>query len=356
MYYLLLLITYIYYKYRNFLSLLQRLIRKFLFPIKYTVPKLDQFDYPLPPFPNTWYPICSSNNIKQNIKYDFKIASKNIILFRNDKGIIQGVPRNCPHMGVDLMYGNIDNNCIICPMHCKRVSNNTNKKVFIEETNNVIFIWIGEIDNITKKPPFKINDLFTELNKQDDYLYSYFQFQHKVGGHLIDYAEHLLDVKHAPYIHNDTITPIKDGLIKLNHSFITSFHLEHGGVTPVFTYITPTLVNVKYADEAQIYIMFIVHDIGDIDMVILPCYTKTLKYNELFFSFLSVLYTYCDFADEAAFFSTKNHNIRNLNETELEMDNFRLWFNETFYTKEQQDLFHSLKQKNKLLNNELNNW
>jgi len=133
MYYLLPVLIYIYYNYPDYLSLLQRLFRKLFFPINYTVPKLDQLDYPLPPFPNTWYPICSSDNIKQNNKYDFKIASKNIILFRNDKGIIQGVPRNCPHMGVDLMYGNIDNNCIICPMHCKRVSNNVNKKVFLEE-------------------------------------------------------------------------------------------------------------------------------------------------------------------------------------------------------------------------------
>jgi len=353
--YIILLIPLIYFYYNSgFINLVKRLLRKYFFPKEYNIPKLDQFDYPLPPFPNTWYPICMSDAIKQNKKYNFKIASKNIILFRNDKGVIQGIPRNCPHMGVDLMYGNIDNNCIICPMHCKRVSNNTENKVFIEETNNVIFIWIGELNNDTKKPPLKMYDLFKELNKHDDHLCSIFQLQHKVGGHLIDYAEHLLDVKHAPYIHNDTIIPIKDGLIQKNHSFITSFHLENGGFSPIFTYITPTLVNIKYADSAQMYIMFIVHDIGDIEMVILPCYTKYINYIELLTSFISVLYTYNDFADEAAFFSTKDHNIRNLNESEIEMDKFRLWFNKTFYTKEQQELFHNMKRKTELY--KINNW
>jgi hypothetical protein len=98
--------------------------------------------------------------------------------------------------------------------------------------------------------------------------------------------------------------------------------------------------------------MFIVYDVGDIDMIVLPCGNNII---ELFYSFLGGLYTQIDFADEAAYFSTKNHNIRNLNLSEKPMDDFRTWFIDTYYTKNQLAKFEANKKKYNEIK-ELNNW
>ena len=67
---------------------------------------------------------------------------------------------------------------------------------------------------------------------------------------------------------------------------------------------------------------------------------------KLAYSFLGALYTQLDFADEAAFFSTKNHNIRNLLPNEAPIQCFREWFTYTFYTSAQLDDFMKCKKLN----------
>ena len=51
--------------------------------------------------------------------------------------------------------------------------------------------------------------------------------------------------------------------------------------------------------------------------------------------------------DEAAYFTTKNHNIRNLKTTEKPMDDFRKWFIDTYYTTGQISNFEKNKKKYK---------
>jgi len=182
----------------SYFNLIYRLLKKSIKKTnKYVVPEVCAYDYPIPPFPNTWYPICLSGELQKNTLQKKKIAGKEFIIFRDDNNIVSAVKKNCSHMGVDLSYGTVKNNCIVCPFHhhCVKPSTTNEEQFFIEETNNIIFIWFGE-----SKPLFSIKELACEFNCPEGIPRLYKFFTRRVGGHLIDYAEHLLDINHACFI------------------------------------------------------------------------------------------------------------------------------------------------------------
>jgi len=329
----------------SYFTLIYRLCKKIIKKTNtYKVPKLNAYDYPLPPYPNTWYPICLSTELKPNTLKKVKIAGKEFIIFRDENKLVSAINKNCPHMGVDLSYGTVKNNCVVCPFHHHCVKADTDSKTkteyFIEETNNIIFVWIGEL--LDNKPFYSIKEIVKNYNcpQGTPYLSSY--FTRNVGGHLVDYAEHLLDIHHAPYIHGVNLKPIENSMIQTKYSFVIQFCIEETNVKPIFTYITPTFGYIDYGNDIKIYTIFIVYDVGNIDMIVLPCGKNILG---LFYSLLGALYTQIDFADEAAYFTTKNHNIRNLKMTEKPMDDFRKWFIDTYYTIEQISNFEKNKKK-----------
>ena len=182
-----------YYDLFSYFNLLYRLFKKFIKKTnEYVVPKVSAYDYPIPPFPNTWYPICLSSELQKNTLQKKKIAGKEFIIFRDDNNIVSAVKKNCSHMGVDLSYGTVKNNCVVCPFHHHCVKSYTTKdtcettnpeQFFIEETNNIIFIWFGE-----SKPLFSIKELVCEFNCPQGTPRLYNFFTRRVGGHLIDYA------------------------------------------------------------------------------------------------------------------------------------------------------------------------
>lgn len=337
----------------NFIPLLfpqiSRLVYKYFYPKKYVVPKLTAYDYPLPPYPNTWYPVCLSSSIRENEHVAHKITGRELVFFRGTNGRVQAVPKNCPHMGVDLEYGYVEHNCMVCPMHCKHVRPDPADNIFVEETNNIIFIWYGE------SPPITISELFSQNKMESITILPYGHLSHRVGGHLVDYAEHLLDIHHAPYIHGVHITPIENGVRTTQYSFTTQFHIEKSDNNPIFTYVTPTFGNIQYAVDVNVCIMFIVHDIGDIEMVIMPCWINGFSLAKVGYSIIAALYTFVDFLDEAAYFSTKNHHVRNMKDSESPMVEFREWFHSTFYTRKQWEKFTLGREKYKQIQ-KLNDW
>jgi nitrite reductase/ring-hydroxylating ferredoxin subunit len=150
----------------------------------YKVLILNAYDYPIPPFPNTWYPICLSTDLKPNTLKKVKITGKEFIIFRGENNVVSAINKNCPHMGVDLSYGTVKNNCVVCPFHHHCVKPSTeiktetqtesNTKYFIEETNNIIFVWIGEL--LDNKPFYSIKEIVKNYNcpQGTPYLSSYF--------------------------------------------------------------------------------------------------------------------------------------------------------------------------------------
>lgn len=330
-----------------------RLVRKFFTPKTYKIPTLSALDYPLPPFPNTWYPVCMGTSIQNKEMQKHKIAGMEFIFYRDEYGTIHATHKNCPHMGVDLSYGYVEKQCIVCPMHCMRVKSTPKQPIFVEETNNLVFIWIGEL--VENKPPISVFDLFIQNDLQQSYVSKYGHFTHKVGGHLVDYAEHLLDINHAPYIHGVHIEPIPNSLVTTKYSFTTKFRIQESGLLPTFTYATPTFGCIRYTEDVHVYIMFVVRDVGEIDMVIMPGWVKGSSVKNAIQSMIGTIYTYIDFSDEAAYFTTKNHRVRHLKQCEKPMDDFRNWFQTNFYSKLQNNVF-AQRQSEYLRRENLNDW
>jgi len=325
-------------------KLVLRIFNKILHPKLYKIPVLSQHDFPLPPFPNTWYPICLSRELTKNTLRKEKIAGKEFILYRGDNGIAYAIPDKCSHMGVDLIYGHVENDCVICPFHnkCNKPTQTPDtEKMFIEECNNVIFIWIGVLQN--GKPFSSMSDLMKKYTEPEKYMFSFSFLKRAVGGHLIDYAEHLLDINHTQSIHGVSIDTTYTSIETTNHSFSIHFKIENMHFTPKFTYITPTFVFVEYIEGIKVYIMFVVRNVGHNEMIVL---SNGNNIHQLVYSFLLALYTHLDFSDEAAFFSTKDHNISNLLPNETPIQQFRDWFKYTFYTSSQLDDFIKCKKIN----------
>lgn len=337
----------------NSLKSLYRMCNKIFFPKKFEIPKLSQFEFPLPPFPNTWYPVCLTSELKTNSLRKEKIAGKEFILYRGTDGVARAIPNKCSHMGVDLVYGRVENDCVICPFHnkCNKPPNQTSDDCFlVEECNHVIFLWISDSQN--DAPFSSMSELTKKYTEPEKYLASFSFLRRKIGGHLVDYAEHLLDINHTFPIHGVNIELKYNSIELTDHSFRVGFKIEDSYLRPKFTYITPTFGFVEYTENIKVYIMFIVRDVGQIEMVILPN-GNNLK--TLIYSFLGSLYTQVDFADEAAFFTTKSHDIRNLFPNETSIQTFRDWFKNTFYTSTQLDHFSENKQKY-LQRKIINNW
>lgn len=328
-----------------------KLFCKYFFPtMPYKVPKTDPFDYPLPPFPNTWYPICIQQTIKSGSIYPFRIAGRDLVVYVDTQNDVHIQSRYCPHMGVDLQYGTIQKDCIICPFHHHCINpekantqiGEKNKQIYpCEVACGIIFVWIGPLTD--NRPEYSIRQLFTEFygNEQPSLCHSSF-FERRVGGHLVDYAEHLLDITHAPYTHGVELEVVDNSLILKPHSFMVQFAIKNTSFRPKFTYITPTFGFVDYGFTMKTFIMFVVEDVGQIRMIQLPIVSG--RFTDITGSIFAALYTHFDFTEEAAFFSTKCHLNRSLTKKESSMLQFREWFTETYYTTDERKRFREKQE------------
>ena len=72
----------------DYFTLLYRLLKKMTKKTNtYKVPQLVAHDYPLPPFPNTWYPICLSSELKTNAVQKKKSQATNSFCFATKKAL-----------------------------------------------------------------------------------------------------------------------------------------------------------------------------------------------------------------------------------------------------------------------------
>ena len=111
-------------------------------------------------FPQSWYPICLSSDIKKKDLKPITLFETEWLLFRGGDGKLGMVGRFCPHMGVDLANGKVKDNCIACPLHewqfntdgqCTkmppsniRASQVATSRLFVEEKYGLVFAFWGE--------------------------------------------------------------------------------------------------------------------------------------------------------------------------------------------------------------------
>jgi cholesterol 7-dehydrogenase len=103
-----------------------------------------------PFFPNGWYRLLNSHELKVNQVRHIDYCGRDIVLFRGANGKAYALDAYCSHMGANLgLGGKVKNDCIQCPFHgwafdgetgtaVVSAENSTPKKVSLFEYNNCI--------------------------------------------------------------------------------------------------------------------------------------------------------------------------------------------------------------------------
>lgn len=142
--------------------------------------------------------ICLSKQVKAGKKFQ---ATENLWLTRNSKQQIVEIPKECPHLGLDLIesQARLMPNCIICPYHKRHIS--------YEPTNLIEYLGVvfsqnrdvseSQIDDLPFSSPFEFSQpLFIRSNT-----WRSFEFQTNWRNLVVN----VLDYEHVAAIHNRTI-------------------------------------------------------------------------------------------------------------------------------------------------------
>lgn len=85
-----------------------------------------------PPYPNGWFAIEQSRNIKRGQAKSVDILGENLVIFRSNSNEVFVLDAYCPHMGANLgVDGIVKGNCIECPFHAWKFSGETGECVDI---------------------------------------------------------------------------------------------------------------------------------------------------------------------------------------------------------------------------------
>ncbi|MGY0210497.1 Rieske 2Fe-2S domain-containing protein, partial [Bacillus cereus] len=88
-------------------------------------------------FPRNWYAVSYAKDIKK-IPVKKRVAGKDFVLYRDEKGEVQALSPYCPHRGADLSLGQVVNGKLVCPYHgwefdscgtCVRIPSQPNKPI-----------------------------------------------------------------------------------------------------------------------------------------------------------------------------------------------------------------------------------
>ena len=71
-----------------------------------------------PPYPNGWFFIARSAELKVGEVKPISVLGNEYALFRGEDGIARLIDAFCPHLGANLAHGGtVTKNCITCPFH-----------------------------------------------------------------------------------------------------------------------------------------------------------------------------------------------------------------------------------------------
>lgn len=85
-----------------------------------------QLGNPPPPFPNGWFVLVESRDLKKGQVKQVQALGMNLAVFRGDSGEVYITDSYCPHLGADLTVGGrVRGDCIECPFHAWRYRGDT---------------------------------------------------------------------------------------------------------------------------------------------------------------------------------------------------------------------------------------
>ncbi len=139
-----------------------------------------------------------------------RVAGKDFVLYRDEKGEVQALSPYCPHRGADLSLGQVVNGKLVCPYHgwefnscgtCVRIPSQPNKPIPkfahtfsypVKEKIGLIWIYPDSEEappewqtfHVMENTPFKLSSFHATWN-----------------AHLTRSIESVLDIAHLAYVH-----------------------------------------------------------------------------------------------------------------------------------------------------------
>ncbi|XP_064395396.1 cholesterol 7-desaturase nvd-like [Halichondria panicea] len=166
-----------------------------------------------PPFPNGWFGLLRSTELKAGQSTAVNALGQNFAVFRDDKGNAHVLDAYCAHLGANLgVGGKIYGSCVQCPFHGWQFDGETGQCTKIPyakgkipaqakvkawptlECNGAILVWH---DAEGREPLWSLKDL-EGIGSRFVYRLS---STHFIKTHIQDIAENGADVAHLTYLH-----------------------------------------------------------------------------------------------------------------------------------------------------------
>jgi phenylpropionate dioxygenase-like ring-hydroxylating dioxygenase large terminal subunit len=238
-----------------------------------------------------WYPVMASQSLKNSPK-SVTLLGEKLVLFRSN-GKVSCLKNQCPHRGVALSNGKVENNQLKCHYHgwsfnadghlCNvpGCTNGCHKDIgittfaVIEEDDT---IWIRLQGNMEFKSPFILNDGFIHTR----------HFK-KIEANFIHAIENFLDATHTPFIHKGLLRSNGKQRMKITqesfeNGFVTYYDLidkQNGLINKLFdkginknraSFSLPSFAKLEYLKDDELLfcvaIFFVPFDKGEVGMVV----------------------------------------------------------------------------------------
>uniref|UniRef100_A0AC35U9G0 Cholesterol 7-desaturase n=1 Tax=Rhabditophanes sp. KR3021 TaxID=114890 RepID=A0AC35U9G0_9BILA len=168
-----------------------------------------------PVFPNGWFCIADSVQLKKGTLMPITFNGEQLTLVRGQKGEVFLIDSYCPHLGASFNVGGkvVNDNCVQCPFHgwifnaetgkCTSIPYNEasipeQAKVTtwpIVERNKSIFVWYHAEGDA---PTWEIPDIFEV--EEDEWMYQG-RTEHEILCHPQEIPENGADIAHLNYLH-----------------------------------------------------------------------------------------------------------------------------------------------------------
>jgi cholesterol 7-dehydrogenase len=200
----------------------------------------------LPSYPNGWFVVCTSDEIKTGETKYVDLHGEHMAVFRGTNNKVYVLDAYCAHMGANLGINGVVTNesCVQCPFHGWQFDGETGncvigkdkkpkeaikyeydidhkcelkevqkevvkiRKFTVRESTNLVYVWFHADEKLKDSPqyePLDVNDYAKRLEFRGTSI-------NKVNAHIQDIAENGGDVLHFQFVHSSIIPHLVNGV------------------------------------------------------------------------------------------------------------------------------------------------
>lgn len=168
----------------------------------------------LPPvYPNGWFSIAESKDLKKGQVISVNAVGQNLAVFRSCKGEVHATDAYCPHLGANLAVGGVvKGDCLECPFHGWQFNGNDGRCTHIPysqkvpefakvkawkviEANGRIFLWH---DAEGREPLW---DMLMVPDIENGSWHYRGRTEHEIMAHIQEIPENGADIHHLSHLH-----------------------------------------------------------------------------------------------------------------------------------------------------------